>query len=129
MWGARDEYAVPHQPKPDRQMVVDRRPANGHWCDGAFGYGLFAALQPVLPWHSISANRLITSPISNWCFWGLAAFVFLAVSMLDAIWIRRLAVLMLIGAIGGVVLNLFAGVTVKGASRWLHSIRCFRPAI
>ena len=53
-------------------------------------------------------------------FLVLAAFVFLTVSMLDAIWIRRLAVLMLVGAIGGVVLTLFAGVTVKGASRWLH---------
>ncbi len=52
-------------------------------------------------------------------FLTLAGFVFIAVSMLDAIWIRRFAVLLLIGSIAGVILTLFAGVTVKGATRWL----------
>ncbi|MGC6534959.1 MAG: FtsW/RodA/SpoVE family cell cycle protein [Parvibaculales bacterium] len=52
-------------------------------------------------------------------FLTLAAIVFLVVSMLDAVMIRRFAILLLIGALGGVVMTLFFGVTVKGASRWL----------
>ena len=52
-------------------------------------------------------------------FLTLAAIVFLVVSMLDAVMIRRFAILLLIGALGGVVMTLFFGVTVKGSSRWL----------
>ena len=52
-------------------------------------------------------------------FLTLAGLVFLAVSMLDAIWIRRFAVVLLIGALCGVIATIFVGTTVKGASRWL----------
>ncbi len=52
-------------------------------------------------------------------FLTLAFFVFFAVSMLNAVQIRRLAMLMLIASIAGVVATLFFGVSTKGASRWL----------
>ena len=79
-------------------MVVDRRPANGHWCDGAFGHGLFAAFaaSPAVAQHIGKS----TYYFANTMFLGLAAFVFRRVHArrdMD----RRLAVLMLIGAIGG----------------------------
>ena len=84
------------------------------------GMGFFAAFaaSPAVAQHIGKSTYYFAN--KQLVFLVLAAFVFLAVSMLDAIWIRRLAVLMLVGAIGGVVLTLFAGVTVKGASRWLH---------
>ena len=96
----------------DRQMVI-----------GVLillGLGFFAALaaSPAVAQHIGKSTYHFAN--KQLVFLALAAFVFLFVSMLDAIWIRRLAVLMLVGAIGGVVLTLFAGVTVKGASRWLH---------
>ena len=96
----------------DRQMVI-----------GVLillGLGFFAALaaSPAVAQHIGKSTYHFAN--KQLVFLALATFVFLFVSMLDAIWIRRLAVLMLVGAIGGVVLTLFAGVTVKGASRWLH---------
>ena len=96
----------------DRQMVIGVMVL--------LGMGFFAAFaaSPAVAQHIGKSTYYFAN--KQLVFLGLAAFVFLAVSMLDAIWIRRLAVLMLIGAIGGVVLTLFAGVTVKGASRWLH---------
>jgi len=96
----------------DRQMVIGVMVL--------LGMGFFAAFaaSPAVAQHIGKSTYYFAN--KQLVFLGLAAFVFLTVSMLDAIWIRRLAVLMLIGAIGGVVLTLFAGVTVKGASRWLH---------
>ena len=96
----------------DRQMVIGVMVL--------LGMGFFAAFaaSPAVAQHIGKSTYYFAN--KQLVFLGLAAFVFLAVSMLDAIWIRRLAVLMLIGAIGGVVLTLFAGVEVKGASRWLH---------
>ena len=96
----------------DRQMVIGVMVL--------LGMGFFAAFaaSPAVAQHIGKSTYYFAN--KQLVFLVLAAFVFLAVSMLDAIWIRRLAVLMLIGAIGGVVLTLFAGVTVKGASRWLH---------
>ena len=95
----------------DRQMVIGVMVL--------LGMGFFAAFaaSPAVAQHIGKSTYYFAN--KQFVF-GTGAFVFLAVSMLDAIWIRRLAVLMLIGAIGGVVLTLFAGVTVKGASRWLH---------
>ena len=96
----------------DRQMVIGVMVL--------LGMGFFAAFaaSPAVAQHIGKSTYYFAN--KQLVFLVLAAFVFLAVSMLDAIWIRRLAVLMLVGAIGGVVLTLFAGVTVKGASRWLH---------
>lgn len=96
----------------DRQMVIGVMVL--------LGMGFFAAFaaSPAVAQHIGKSTYYFAN--KQLVFLALAAFVFLAVSMLDAIWIRRLAVLMLVGAIGGVVLTLFAGVTVKGASRWLH---------
>ena len=96
----------------DRQMVIGVMVL--------LGMGFFAAFaaSPAVAQHIGKSTYYFAN--KQLVFLMLAAFVFLAVSMLDAIWIRRLAVLMLVGAIGGVVLTLFAGVTVKGASRWLH---------
>jgi cell division protein FtsW len=96
----------------DRQMVIGVMVL--------LGMGFFAAFaaSPAVAQHIGKSTYYFAN--KQLLFLGLAAFVFLAVSMLDAIWIRRLAMLMLVGAIGGVVLTLFAGVTVKGASRWLH---------
>ena len=96
----------------DRQMVIGVMVL--------LGMGFFAAFaaSPAVAQHIGKSTYYFAN--KQLVFLMLAALVFLAVSMLDAIWIRRLAVLMLVGAIGGVVLTLFAGVTVKGASRWLH---------
>ena len=96
----------------DRQMVIGVMVL--------LGMGFFAAFaaSPAVAQHIGKSTYYFAN--KQLVFLVLAAFVFLAVSMLDAIWISRLAVLMLVGAIGGVVLTLFAGVTVKGASRWLH---------
>lgn len=96
----------------DRQMVIGVMVL--------LGMGFFAAFaaSPAVAQHIGKSTYYFAN--KQLVFLVLAAFVFLTVSMLDAIWIRRLAVLMLVGAIGGVVLTLFAGVTVKGASRWLH---------
>tara|TARA_Y100001958_G_scaffold146888_1_gene127051 strand:+ start:309 stop:1481 length:1173 start_codon:yes stop_codon:yes gene_type:complete len=96
----------------DRQMVIGVMVL--------LGMGFFAAFaaSPAVAQHIGKSTYYFAN--KQLVFLVLAAFVFLAVSMLDAIWIRRLAVLMLVGAIGGVVLTLFAGVSVKGASRWLH---------
>ena len=96
----------------DRQMVIGVMVL--------LGMGFFAAFaaSPAVAQHIGKSTYYFAN--KQLVFLVLAAFVFLAVSMLDAIWIRRLAVLLLVGAIGGVVLTLFAGVTVKGASRWLH---------
>ena len=96
----------------DRQMVIGVMVL--------LGMGFFAAFaaSPAVAQHIGKSTYYFAN--KQLVFLVLAAFVFLAVSMIDAIWIRRLAVLMLVGAIGGVVLTLFAGVTVKGASRWLH---------
>ena len=96
----------------DRQMVIGVMVL--------LGMGFFAAFaaSPAVAQHIGKSTYYFAN--KQLVFLVLAAFVFLAVSMLDAIWIRRLAVLMLVGAIGGVVLTLFAGVTAKGASRWLH---------
>ena len=96
----------------DRQMVIGVMVL--------LGMGFFAAFaaSPAVAQHIGKSTYYFAN--KQLVFLVLAAFVFLAVSMLDAIWIRRLAMLMLVGAIGGVVLTLFAGVTVKGASRWLH---------
>ena len=96
----------------DRQMVIGVMVL--------LGMGFFAAFaaSPAVAQHIGKSTYYFAN--KQLVFLVLAAFVFLAVSMLDAIWIRRLAVLMLVGGIGGVVLTLFAGVTVKGASRWLH---------
>ena len=96
----------------DRQMVIGVMVL--------LGMGFFAAFaaSPAVAQHIGKSTYYFAN--KQLVFLVLAAFVFLAVSMLDAIWIRRLDVLMLVGAIGGVVLTLFAGVTVKGASRWLH---------
>ena len=96
----------------DRQMVIGVMVL--------LGMGFFAAFaaSPAVAQHIGKSTYYFAN--KQLVFLVLAAFVFLAVSMLDAIWIRRLAVLMLVGAIGGVVVTLFAGVTVKGASRWLH---------
>jgi cell division protein FtsW len=96
----------------DRQMVIGVMVL--------LGMGFFAAFaaSPAVAQHIGKSTYYFAN--KQLVFLVLAAFFFLAVSMLDAIWIRRLAVLMLIGAIGGVVLTMFAGVTVKGASRWLH---------
>ena len=96
----------------DRQMVIGVMVL--------LGMGFFAAFaaSPAVAQHIGKSTYYFAN--KQLVFLVLAAFVFLAVSMIDAIWIRRLAVLILVGAIGGVVLTLFAGVTVKGASRWLH---------
>ena len=96
----------------DRQMVI------GVLILLALGFFAAFAASPAVAQHIGKSTYHFAN--KQLVFLGLAAFVFLFVSMLDAIWIRRLAVLMLVGAIGGVVLTLFAGVTVKGASRWLH---------
>ena len=96
----------------DRQMVIGVLVL--------LGMGFFAAFaaSPAVAQHIGKSTYYFAN--KQLVFLALATMVFLTVSMLDAIWIRRLAVLMLIGALGGVVLTLFAGVTVKGASRWLH---------
>ena len=96
----------------DRQMVIGVMVL--------LGMGFFAAFaaSPAVAQHIGKSTYYFAN--KQLVFLVLAAFVFVAVSMLDAIWIRRLAVLMLVGAIGGVVLTSFVGVTVKGASRWLH---------
>ena len=52
-------------------------------------------------------------------FLTFALGVFLAVSMFDSRQIRRLAVVLFIASVIGVIATLFFGVTVKGASRWL----------
>ena len=96
----------------DRQMVIGVLVL--------LGMGFFAAFaaSPAVAQHIGKSTYYFAN--KQLVFLALATMVFLTVSMLDAIWIRHLAVLMLIGALGGVVLTLFAGVTVKGASRWLH---------
>jgi cell division protein FtsW len=48
-----------------------------------------------------------------------ALALMVAVSFLPPRWIRRLALVLFIGALAGVVLTLFVGPEVKGARRWL----------
>jgi len=49
-----------------------------------------------------------------------ALAILFAVSLLDVRWVRRLGVLLFLGSIAGVVLTLFIGEEIKGATRWLH---------
>jgi len=55
----------------------------------------------------------------QFAFLSLAGCVFIGVSMLSPKAIKYFALLLLVGALGGVIATLFFGVTVKGASRWL----------
>ncbi len=48
-----------------------------------------------------------------------AATAMVAVSLLPPIWIRRLALVLLVAALAGVVATLFAGTEIKGARRWI----------
>ncbi len=49
-----------------------------------------------------------------------AALILLAASMLSPTGVRRVAVLVLVGGIAGVVATLVAGVEIKGATRWIQ---------
>lgn len=48
-----------------------------------------------------------------------AATAMVAVSLLPPIWIRRLALVLLVVALAGVAATLFAGTEIKGARRWI----------
>jgi cell division protein FtsW len=48
-----------------------------------------------------------------------AAIAMVAVSLLPPIWIRRLALVLLVVALAGVAATLFAGTEIKGARRWI----------
>ena len=74
----------------DRQMVIGVMVL--------LGMGFFAAFaaSPAVAQHIGKSTYYFAN--KQLVFLVLAAFVFVAVSMLDAIWIRRLAVLMLVGA-------------------------------
>ena len=76
----------------DRQMVIGVMVL--------LGMGFFAAFaaSPAVAQHIGKSTYYFAN--KQLVFLVLAAFVFLTVSMLDAIWIRRFAVLMLVGAIG-----------------------------
>lgn len=49
-----------------------------------------------------------------------ALAIMVGVSLLSPRGVRRLAILLLLGAVGGVALTLIVGVEIKGATRWLH---------
>src|SRR3546814_20582565 len=49
-----------------------------------------------------------------------AVLIMIAVSLLDPVSIRRLAVITFAGAMLGVLLTFFMGAEVKGAHRWLY---------
>ncbi len=46
--------------------------------------------------------------------------IMMGVSLLSPRGVRRLAILLLLGSIGGIALTLIVGVEIKGATRWLH---------
>ena len=95
----------------DRQMVIGVMVLFG------LGYWMAFAASPAVA--QTIGKSIYYFANKQFVFLTLAAVVFLAVSMLDAPMIRRFAILLLIGSIGGVIATLFFGVTVKGASRWL----------
>lgn len=97
--------------------TVDRPMVIGVMVLLALGYLMAFAASPAVA--QTIGKSIYYFANKQFVFLTLAAFVFLAVSMLDAIWIRRFAVVLLVGALIGVVATLFIGVTVKGASRWL----------
>lgn len=97
--------------------TIDRPMVLGVLALLAFGYLMAFAASPAVAQHIDKSIYFFAK--KQFVFLTLALFVFFFVSMLPANLIRWFAVVLLIGAIGGVLATLFFGVTVKGASRWL----------
>lgn len=95
----------------DRQMVLGVMALIG------LGYLMAFAASPAVA--QTIGKSIYYFANKQFIFLSLAALVFLGVSMLSPKAIKYFAVLLLIGALGGVIATLFFGVTVKGASRWL----------
>lgn len=95
----------------DRQMVL------GVLALVAVGYLMAFAASPAVAQHIDKSIYFFAK--KQFVFLTLALGVFLVVSMLPARLIRLFAIILFVGAIGGVIATLFFGVTVKGASRWL----------
>jgi cell division protein FtsW len=97
--------------------TVDRQMVGGVLALIGFGYLMAFAASPAVA--QTIGKSIYYFANKQFVFLSLAGFVFLGVSMLSPKAIKYFALLLLVGALGGVIATLFFGVTVKGASRWL----------
>jgi cell division protein FtsW len=97
--------------------TVDRQMVGGVLALIGFGYLMAFAASPAVA--QTIGKSIYYFANKQFVFLSLAGFVFLGVSMLSPKTIKYFALLLLAGALGGVIATLFFGVTVKGASRWL----------
>ena len=97
--------------------TIDRPMVFGVLALVAVGYLMAFAASPAVAQHIDKSIYFFAK--KQFVFLTLALGVFLFVSMLPARLIRPFAIMLFVGAIGGVIATLFFGVTVKGASRWL----------
>ncbi len=95
----------------DRPMVIGVLVLLG------LGYLMAFAASPAVAQHIGKSTYHFAN--KQFVFLTMAGVVFFAVSMLDALMLRRFAVLLFVAAMVGVIATLFFGVTVKGANRWL----------
>jgi cell division protein FtsW len=97
--------------------TVDRQMVGGVLALIGFGYLMAFAASPAVA--QTIGKSIYYFANKQFVFLSLAGFVFLGVSMLSPKAIKYFALLLLVGALGGVIATLFFGVTVKGANRWL----------
>jgi cell division protein FtsW len=98
--------------------TVDRSMVLGVLVLILFGYFMAFAASPAVAQHIGKPTYYFAN--KQLVFLTLAFVVFLVVSLLDAIQIRTLAILLLIGSIGAVIATLVIGVEAKGSMRWLR---------
>ncbi|WP_299934921.1 putative lipid II flippase FtsW [uncultured Nitratireductor sp.] len=108
----------------DRSPVANWWWTIDRWFLGAFlllmGLGVvlsFAASPAVADRIGLSSFHFVTRQI---VYMLPAVVVMIGVSFLSPRLVRRLALVMLVGALALMVLTLFAGMEVKGSRRWLH---------
>ncbi|WP_367718572.1 putative lipid II flippase FtsW [Nitratireductor sp. GISD-1A_MAKvit] len=108
----------------DRSAVANWWWTIDRWFLGAFlllmGLGVvlsFAASPAVAERIGLSSFHFVTRQL---IYMVPAVAVMIGVSFLSPRLVRRLALVMLVGALALMVLTLFAGMEVKGSRRWLH---------
>ena len=109
---------------------VDRGPvANWWWTIDRWFFAAFLTLMGLGIILSFAASPAVAERIgldsyhfvTRQLFFMVPALItMIAVSFLDARQVRRLALLMLVGALAMMVMALFFGVEIKGSRRWVH---------